>query len=108
MIAYFYVSMMLFIRPNILKQQQKRFNLILLNALIFSILMCSHVNAQLIGSEKTMEQFLDRLLHESVYDRRIRPFYTDSRSIKHFLLVSIYTVHVIDIYIIDMPAQSLN
>ena len=31
--------------------------------------------AQLMGGEKTMEQFLDRLLHESVYDRRIRPFY---------------------------------
>jgi hypothetical protein len=39
--------------------------------------------SQLIGSEKTMEQFLDRLLHESVYDRRIRPFYTDGKS-KHF------------------------
>ncbi|CAF0844269.1 unnamed protein product [Brachionus calyciflorus] len=37
---------------------------------------------QLVGSEKTMEQFLDRLLHESVYDRRIRPFYTDSKSSK--------------------------
>jgi hypothetical protein len=36
--------------------------------------------SQLVGSEKTMEQFLDRLLHESVYDRRIRPFYTDSKS----------------------------
>ena len=37
-------------------------------------------NSQLSGSEKTMEQFLDKLLHESVYDRRIRPFYTDSKS----------------------------
>ena len=32
-------------------------------------------SGQLSGGEKTMEQFLDRLLHESVYDRRIRPFY---------------------------------
>lgn len=37
------------------------------------------IDSQLVGSEKTMEQFLDRLLHESVYDRRIRPFYTDSK-----------------------------
>lgn len=36
--------------------------------------------SQLMGSERTMEQFLDRLLHESVYDRRIRPFYKDSKS----------------------------
>jgi hypothetical protein len=40
----------------------------------------SLILSQLVGSEKTMEQFLDRLLHESVYDRRIRPFYTDSKS----------------------------
>jgi hypothetical protein len=32
-------------------------------------------DAQLLGGEKTMEQFLDRLLHENIYDRRIRPFY---------------------------------
>lgn len=48
--------------------------LIILNENISLIL------SQLVGSEKTMEQFLDRLLHESVYDRRIRPFYTDSKS----------------------------
>jgi len=52
------------------------FMLIVLNENISLIL------SQLVGSEKTMEQFLDRLLHESVYDRRIRPFYTDSKS-KH-------------------------
>ena len=50
------------------------FMLIVLNENISLIL------SQLVGSEKTMEQFLDRLLHESVYDRRIRPFYTDSKS----------------------------
>jgi len=38
------------------------------------------VFSQLSGREKTMEQFLDRLLHESVYDKRIRPFYTDNKS----------------------------
>jgi hypothetical protein len=32
------------------------------------------VLSQLSGGEKTMEQFLDSLLHSSVYDRRIRPF----------------------------------
>jgi hypothetical protein len=32
-------------------------------------------------TNQTIEQFLDRMLHESVYDRRIRPFYSsDSRS----------------------------
>jgi hypothetical protein len=46
----------------------------------------SLILSQLVGSEKTMEQFLDRLLHESVYDRRIRPFYTDSKSILIFLI----------------------
>jgi hypothetical protein len=46
----------------------------------------SLILSQLVGSEKTMEQFLDRLLHESVYDRRIRPFYTDSKSKLIFLI----------------------
>lgn len=32
------------------------------------------IMSQLHGVEKTMEQFLDGLLHHSVYDRRIRPF----------------------------------
>jgi hypothetical protein len=27
----------------------------------------------------TMEQFLDRMLHESVYDRRIRPNFKDNK-----------------------------
>lgn len=27
----------------------------------------------------TMENFLDKLLHESVYDRRIRPFFKDNK-----------------------------
>ena len=33
------------------------------------------VEAQFRDSELTMEKFLDRLLQESVYDRRIRPYY---------------------------------
>ena len=36
--------------------------------------------AQLMGGEKSMELFLDRLLHESVYDRRVRPFYKNDNS----------------------------
>ena len=32
------------------------------------------VMSQLSGGERTMEQFLDSLLHSSVYDRRIRPY----------------------------------
>ena len=36
--------------------------------------------AQLMGGEKSMELFLDRLLHESVYDRRVRPFYKSDNS----------------------------
>ena len=38
------------------------------------------VMAQLMGGEKSMELFLDRLLHESVYDRRVRPFYKSDNS----------------------------
>ena len=38
------------------------------------------VMAQLMGGEKSMELFLDRLLHESVYDRRVRPFYKNDNS----------------------------
>ena len=57
------------------------------------------VLSQLVGSEKTMEQFLDRLLHESIYDRRIRPFYTDSKSEPKFfpsifVVVSIQNVNI--------------
>ena len=55
----------------------------LMNLLLFILTICLQITphlSQLIGSEKTMEQFLDRLLHESIYDRRIRPFYTDSKS----------------------------
>ena len=48
--------------------------------LLILLLFIRHSSSQLVGSERTMEQFLDRLLHESVYDRRIRPFYTDSKS----------------------------
>ncbi len=34
-----------------------------------------------VPTNQTIEQFLDRMLHESVYDKRIRPFYSsDSRS----------------------------
>jgi hypothetical protein len=36
-------------------------------------------NAQLSGGVKTMEEFLDRLLHVSIYDKRIRPFFMDVR-----------------------------
>jgi hypothetical protein len=49
-------------------------------AVLSVFLQISPILSQLLGSEKTMEQFLDRLLHESVYDRRIRPFYTESKS----------------------------
>jgi hypothetical protein len=64
-----------------------KYNHYCLNALISLIILFLNenvypTNSQLIGSEKTMEQFLDRLLHESVYDRRIRPFYTDGKSNK--------------------------
>lgn len=48
--------------------------------LLFLLIFSRPCSSQLVGSERTMEQFLDRLLHESVYDRRIRPFYTDSKS----------------------------
>jgi hypothetical protein len=53
---------------------------------IFSLLILMFIlntsDGQLIGGEKTMEEFLDRLLHHSVYDRRIRPFYKTSKENK--------------------------
>jgi hypothetical protein len=60
----------------------KRSSLIVLIVFYYVVFNIQFVTvfSQLVGSEKTMEQFLDRLLHESVYDRRIRPFYTDSKS----------------------------
>jgi hypothetical protein len=73
-------------QKNIFKSMKtKYYNHYSLKALIYLIILFLNqnvypTNSQLIGSEKTMEQFLDRLLHESVYDRRIRPFYTDGKS----------------------------
>jgi hypothetical protein len=64
---------------NTISKQLMRLNTIFLLILIINQNVCP-IFSQLVGSEKTMEQFLDRLLHESVYDRRIRPFYTDSKS----------------------------
>lgn len=77
--------MWIYKNKNILKSMKTKYNHYSLNALIYSIILILNqnvylTNSQLIGSEKTMEQFLDRLLHESVYDRRIRPFYTDGKS----------------------------
>ena len=50
--------------------------------LIFMLILNENISiilSQLVGSEKTMEQFLDRMLHESVYDRRIRPNFKDNK-----------------------------
>ncbi len=33
------------------------------------------------AGEKTIEQFLDRMLHETIYDRRIRPNFGDKSKI---------------------------
>ncbi len=55
------------------------FKLLLLACLLFY----SHiqpVSSQLTGDEKTIEQFLDRLLHPQNYDRRIRPFYNSNKA----------------------------
>ena len=41
---------------------------------IFLSITIPGIMSQLNGVERTMEQFLDGLLHHSVYDRRIRPF----------------------------------
>lgn len=54
-------------------------NVLYIICILILNLNVSPVASQLMGSEKTMEQFLDRLLHESVYDRRIRPFYSDKK-----------------------------
>ena len=70
-----------------LKKNYQLSNIMSLGKLLLMILILNHnlyypVLSQLSGREKTMEQFLDRLLHESVYDKRIRPFYTDNKSKK--------------------------
>lgn len=52
---------------------------ILKTLLLILIFILNNSDGQLIGGEKTMEEFLDRLLHHSVYDRRIRPFYKTSK-----------------------------
>jgi hypothetical protein len=49
-------------------------------SIILFILIINPFSNQLVGSERTMEQFLDRLLDTNVYDRRIRPSYTDQNS----------------------------
>lgn len=49
-------------------------NYILFIALIINILP---IKMQI--PNNTMEQFLDRMLHESVYDRRIRPNFKDNK-----------------------------
>lgn len=56
-----------------------------------------------LGQEKTMEQFLDRLLHESVYDKRIRPFYTDSKNSKPVIVtVNINVLSITDVSEVKM------
>ena len=56
-------------------------------ALLLLIQLVLPVFSQLLGNEKTIEQFLDRLRHPNNYDRRIRPFYSDSKgkSFKYLL-----------------------
>ena len=49
-------------------------NYILFIALIINILP---IKMQI--PNNTMEQFLDRMLHESVYDRRIRPNFKENK-----------------------------
>jgi hypothetical protein len=57
----------------------KLYLLIIIIIEILIQILNNRIMAQLMGGEKTMEQFLDRLLHESVYDRRVRPFYKSGR-----------------------------
>ena len=59
-------------------------------ALLLLIQLVLPVFSQLLGNEKTIEQFLDRLLHPNNYDRRIRPFYSDSKGklLKYFYKIA--------------------
>ena len=60
---------------NKLNKLSTLFVLLILTQQIFPIY------SQLLGDEKTIEQFLDRLLHPKNYDRRIRPFFNSDKSI---------------------------
>ena len=54
------------------------FRLLTYDNMILALLLFLNVPA-IQCTDKTMEKFLEQLLHESVYDRRVRPFYTDSK-----------------------------
>ena len=45
--------------------------------LVVFVFLIGKIVPILSNANNTMENFLDKLLHESVYDRRIRPFFKD-------------------------------
>lgn len=72
MFFYFYKLVMILLHCCLFKTISNYLLLILIITLLNDNTF--PVIGQLSGGEKTMEQFLDGLLHSSVYDRRIRPF----------------------------------
>ena len=50
------------------------------------------VNQSVTNPNNTMEQFLDRLLQESIYDRRIRPFIKDGLPVVIKMNMNINTI----------------
>jgi hypothetical protein len=49
------------------------------NNILFIALIINILPIKMQIPNNTMEQFLDRMLHESVYDRRIRPNFKDNK-----------------------------
>ncbi len=49
------------------------------NYILFITLIINILPIKMQIPNNTMEQFLDRMLHESVYDRRIRPNFKDNK-----------------------------
>jgi hypothetical protein len=49
------------------------------NYILFITLIINILPIKMQIQNNTMEQFLDRMLHESVYDRRIRPNFKDNK-----------------------------
>lgn len=64
--------------------------------MLILLILCENisktVNQSVTNPNNTMEQFLDRLLQESIYDRRIRPFIKDSLPVVIKMNMNINTI----------------
>ena len=70
--------------------------MILPSFMLILLILCENisktVNQSVTNPNNTMEQFLDRLLQESIYDRRIRPFIKDSLPVVIKMNMNINTI----------------